>query len=80
MFPVPPMIAFRQPAHLKKKLCRAKLYPKKVAKAQRTLTGAQACNKWFYPPPANLTEISPKTLQNPKTGHETCCKQVLLAV
>ena len=46
MFPSPPMIAFRQPGNLKKTLCRAKLPPKRVYRAQRTLCGTQPCNNW----------------------------------
>ena len=46
IFPAPPMVAFRQPANLKKALCRAKLPPKQVGRAPRTLTGTQACHNW----------------------------------
>ena len=44
MFPQPPMIAFKQSPNLKRKLCQAKLPPKKVHQ-KRHLLGTKPCNK-----------------------------------
>jgi hypothetical protein len=44
MFPLPPMIAFKQPPNLKRKLCQAKL-PQQKQRQKRQLTGTKPCNK-----------------------------------
>ncbi len=44
MFPLPPMIAFKQPPNLKSKLCRATL-PKTRQHQKRQITGTKPCNK-----------------------------------
>ena len=44
IFPQPPMIAFKQPPNLKRKLCQAKL-PTKTLHQKRKLTGTKPCNK-----------------------------------
>jgi hypothetical protein len=43
IFPLPPMVAYRQPPNLKSVLCRAKLPQNSHSK--RRLTGMQPCNK-----------------------------------
>jgi hypothetical protein len=44
MFPQTPMIAFKQPPNLRRKLCQAKL-PKQKLHQKRQLTGTRPCNK-----------------------------------
>jgi ribosomal protein L31 len=44
MFPQPPMIAFKQPPNIKRKLCQAKLPTQKMHQ-KRQLTGTKPCNK-----------------------------------
>jgi hypothetical protein len=43
IFPAPPMLAYKQPPNLRRKLCYAKL-PKSI-KPKRSLPGTKACNK-----------------------------------
>jgi hypothetical protein len=44
MFPLPPMIAFKQPPNLKSKICQARL-PTSKHRQHRQLTGTKPCNK-----------------------------------
>ena len=44
IFPKPPMMAFRQPPNLKRRLCQAKL-PQRTTKQKRQLKGTKPCNK-----------------------------------
>jgi peptide-methionine (R)-S-oxide reductase len=75
MFPLPPMIAFKQSPNLKSKLCQAKL-PNSRQRQQRLLTGIKPCNKPCGICPYILKSnefISTNTKERFKmTGNYTC--------